>query len=194
MAILKMLTERDGVGVLGMSSVHIPTVSSAHLPVGSTFYLVPSEKHFNNYTTDSFHILSHSPFITRTTFRAITTFSDSVAKRTPKNRMTHGHRIKTWERTRHQQGSPNWHKCRKWKNAVFLSETLNNSQSHLKTRNLWTASICAIVQRQAFLLCRRQLVLKKGISENTVINTTEPPHFSRKISLNLTPLKLSSHL
>jgi hypothetical protein len=164
MAVLTTLTERDGVNVLGMCPVHIPTGSSAHLPVGSTFYLVPSDKHLNNYTTDSFHILSYSPFFTRTTFRAITTFSDSVDKQKPKKSTTHGHSIKTWGRTRHLQDSPNWHKCNKWKYAVFLSQTLNNSQSHLKTSFVWTASICAILQRHTVIFCRRQLDLKKGIS------------------------------
>jgi hypothetical protein len=47
MAVLKMLTERDSVGVLGMSSVHIPTGPSAILSGGSSFYLVPSDKHLN---------------------------------------------------------------------------------------------------------------------------------------------------
>jgi hypothetical protein len=166
MAVLTILTERDGVGVLGMSSVHIPTVSSALYPVGSKLYLVPSDKHLNNYKTDSFHILSHSPFIIRTTFRAITTFSDSVDKQKPEKSTTHGHCIKTWGRTRHLQGSQNWHKCNKWNYAVFLSQTLNNWQSHLKTSFLWTASICAILQRHTVIFCRRQLDLKKGISEN----------------------------
>jgi hypothetical protein len=47
MAVLKLLTEWGGVGVLGMSSVHIPTGPSAILSGGSTFYLVPSDKHLN---------------------------------------------------------------------------------------------------------------------------------------------------
>jgi hypothetical protein len=80
-----MLSERDDEAGLGMSPVHIPTGSPANLPVGSTFYLFPSDQQLNNYTTDSFHILSHSPFITRTTFRALTTFSESVVKQTPQS-------------------------------------------------------------------------------------------------------------
>jgi hypothetical protein len=51
MAVLTKLTERDGLGVLGMSMFHIPTGSSAVLNDVSTFYLVPSDKHLNNYTT-----------------------------------------------------------------------------------------------------------------------------------------------
>jgi len=48
MAVQTMLTERNGVAGLGMSSFHITTGSSAVLTGGSTFYLVPSDKHLNN--------------------------------------------------------------------------------------------------------------------------------------------------
>ena len=68
-----------------MSPFHIPTGSTAVLLGGLTCYLDSSDILLNNYTTESFQTLSHSPFIARTSFRAITTFSDSVAKQRPQS-------------------------------------------------------------------------------------------------------------
>jgi len=78
-----MFTERNGVAFLGISPVHIPTGSSALLLGGSIFYVDPSDKHLNNYTTDSCQILYNLSLSSCPTFRSVSTNSGSVAKQRP---------------------------------------------------------------------------------------------------------------
>jgi len=171
-----MLTERDGVGVLVcLRFISQPGHQVSCLVAWRKLDL--SDKRPNNYTTDSFQILSPSPFIARISFRAITIFSDSVAKQRPQGE----HDAQTqhqnvWTHTK-PTAFTKLAEIYKMKGCgISVGDTQQLTKS-FKNKFLWTASVCAVLQWHTFVLSRRQLVLKRGISEKAVINTTDLSSF-----------------